>query len=101
MEALIAAQELRMKPDNRRLGKVSPLTCPECHGALTEISDQGFLRFRCHTGHAYSAESLRSSQADAWERALYGALRHTLAPGNENFLQVKRGEVMELVLRPH
>jgi two-component system, chemotaxis family, protein-glutamate methylesterase/glutaminase len=75
MEALIAAQELRMRPDNHRLGKVSSLTCPECHGALTEIDDQGFLRFRCHTGHAYSAESLRSSQADAWERALYDALR--------------------------
>jgi S-adenosylmethionine decarboxylase proenzyme len=33
--------------------------------------------------------------------ALYGALRESLAPGNENFLQVKRGEVVELVLRPH
>ena len=33
--------------------------------------------------------------------ALYGALRESLAPGNENFLQVKRGEVVELVMLPH
>jgi S-adenosylmethionine decarboxylase proenzyme len=33
--------------------------------------------------------------------ALYEALRESLAPGNENFLQVKRGEVVELVMLPH
>lgn len=33
--------------------------------------------------------------------ALYDALHERLAPGNENFLQVKRGEVVEVVLRPH
>jgi two-component system chemotaxis response regulator CheB len=75
MEALIAAQELRMKPDHDPVGTLSPLTCPDCHGALREINDEGFLRFRCHTGHAFSAESLRSAQTDAWERALYDAQR--------------------------
>ncbi len=75
MESLIAAQELRMEPDHDRLGSLSPLTCPDCHGALREIDDDGFLRFRCHTGHAYSAETLRSAQGEAWERALYDALR--------------------------
>ncbi len=75
MEALIAAQELRMEPDHDHLGTLSPLTCPDCHGALRAIDDEGFLRFRCHTGHAFSAESLRSAQAEAWERALYDALR--------------------------
>jgi two-component system, chemotaxis family, protein-glutamate methylesterase/glutaminase len=75
MEALIAAQELLMDPDQQRiLGKVSPLTCPECHGALYEIREGGFLRFRCHTGHAFSAGALRSAQEEAWERALYQAL---------------------------
>ncbi|MGD9508118.1 MAG: chemotaxis protein CheB [Geminicoccaceae bacterium] len=75
MEALIAAQELRMHPNDNRLGTLSPLTCPDCHGTLHEIDDEGFLRFRCHTGHAFSAESLRDAQAEAWERALYDALR--------------------------
>jgi two-component system chemotaxis response regulator CheB len=76
MEALIAAQELGMDPDQNRLGKLSPLTCPECHGSMYEIHDEGgLLRFRCHTGHAFTAESLRAAQAESWERALYGALR--------------------------
>ena len=64
-----------MEPDHDHLGTLSPLTCPHCHGALRAIDDEGFLRFRCHTGHAFSAESLRSAQAEAWERALYDALR--------------------------
>jgi two-component system, chemotaxis family, protein-glutamate methylesterase/glutaminase len=75
MEALIAAQELIMDPEQqKRLGTVVPLTCPECHGALYEIREDGFLRFRCHTGHAFTADALRSDQEDAWERALYQAL---------------------------
>jgi two-component system, chemotaxis family, protein-glutamate methylesterase/glutaminase len=74
-EALIAAQELKMHPDGMPLGEVSPLTCPDCHGTLSEIDDNGFLRFRCHTGHAFTAEALRAAQSEAWERALYSVLR--------------------------
>jgi two-component system, chemotaxis family, protein-glutamate methylesterase/glutaminase len=74
-EALIAAQELTMHPDQKRLGELSPLTCPDCHGTLDEIDDNGFLRFRCHTGHAFTAEALRAAQSEAWERALYSVLR--------------------------
>src|SRR5262249_18154900 len=33
--------------------------------------------------------------------ALYGALRSMLAPDNENFLQVKRGDVVGVEMRPH
>jgi two-component system, chemotaxis family, protein-glutamate methylesterase/glutaminase len=74
-EALIAAQELTMDPDQNRFGELSPLTCPECQGALNEIDDGGFLRFRCHTGHAFTAEALHAAQGEAWERALYSVLR--------------------------
>ena len=33
------------------------------------------LRFRCRVGHAYSAESLASEQADNLEASLWAALR--------------------------
>jgi two-component system chemotaxis response regulator CheB len=59
----------------QKLGKVSTLTCPECHGALWEINDPNVLRFRCHVGHAYSAESLLSGQDTGLELALWSALR--------------------------
>ena len=74
-EAFIAAQELHMDPDNNPIGTLSPLTCPECHGAMYEIREGKLLRYRCHTGHAYTAEALRNEQAEGWEDALYNALR--------------------------
>jgi two-component system chemotaxis response regulator CheB len=74
-EAFIAAQELHMDPDNNPIGTLSPLTCPECHGTMYEIREGKLLRYRCHTGHAYTAEALRNEQAEGWEDALYNALR--------------------------
>jgi two-component system, chemotaxis family, protein-glutamate methylesterase/glutaminase len=71
-EALIAAQELR---DMEHTGPLSPITCPDCHGTLREIIDGDLVRYRCHTGHAYTLASLGAMQADAWERALYEAYR--------------------------
>jgi two-component system, chemotaxis family, protein-glutamate methylesterase/glutaminase len=73
-EALIAAQEVRhMEPSGS--GILSPITCPECHGAMHEIKDGELVRYRCHTGHAFTLETLGAIQKEAWERALYGALR--------------------------
>lgn len=42
---------------------------------LWELRDRDLIRFRCHVGHVYSAESLVSEQADAVEVALWSALR--------------------------
>ena len=58
-----------------KIGKPSPFTCPSCSGALWEINDAHVLRFRCHTGHAYTAESLADDQTDSTENALYAAVR--------------------------
>src|SRR5262249_24183777 len=48
----------------------SGFTCPECHGALWEVEDGTMLRFRCHVGHAFSADAMLSSQGDEIERML-------------------------------
>jgi two-component system chemotaxis response regulator CheB len=74
-EALIAAQEYRDMEHDNRSGPISPITCPDCHGTMQEIVDGGLLRYRCHTGHAYTLEALGAVQAEAWERALYEAYR--------------------------
>jgi two-component system chemotaxis response regulator CheB len=58
VEAAIAAQELGSMAIEEKLGKLSPFTCPECHGALWEISDGSMLRYRCHVGHAYTADAI-------------------------------------------
>jgi two-component system chemotaxis response regulator CheB len=54
---------------------VSTLTCPECNGALWEMTADGTLRYRCRVGHAYAVESLLSEQKTAIEAAFWMALR--------------------------
>jgi two-component system chemotaxis response regulator CheB len=62
-------------PEEEKRGRVSALTCPECHGALWELDEGGLLRFRCRIGHIYSPDSLLEEQADTVDRALWAALR--------------------------
>ena len=57
-----------------RPGKPSGFTCPECHGSLFELSEGQLIRFRCRTGHAFSAESLMAEQGDNLEAAMWTAL---------------------------
>jgi two-component system chemotaxis response regulator CheB len=56
-------------------GPPSGLTCPECGGALWEEANGALVRFACHVGHSYSAESLVSEQGQALESALWSGLR--------------------------
>ena len=78
LEAKIAEQEMdsgELIESVERLGRISRLTCPECQGALWEMNDEELLRFRCHVGHALSAESLSDGQAEKLEEALWSAVR--------------------------
>jgi two-component system chemotaxis response regulator CheB len=56
-------------------GPPSALTCPECGGALWQAEVGGTLRYVCHTGHAYSLESLVEEQGRSLEMTLWSALR--------------------------
>ena len=78
IEARIAQQEMEgdeLIASVEKIGRVSKLTCPDCHGALWEISDEDLLRYRCHVGHAFSAESLSNGQGEMLEVALWSAVR--------------------------
>ncbi len=57
------------------LGKFTPFTCPECHGALVEIVEGRLVRFRCHTGHAFTLSHLLAEVTQANEEAIISALR--------------------------
>ena len=68
--------EGRHPMDNLQLvGRPSSLTCPECGGSLWELRDRKPLRYRCHTGHAYTARSLGSAQSESTEQALWSSVR--------------------------
>jgi two-component system chemotaxis response regulator CheB len=75
MEAAIAAQEPSSMDSADELGSLSPFSCPECHGTLWEIADDRVLRYRCHAGHACTAEALHSAQAEEIEQMLWALLR--------------------------
>jgi two-component system chemotaxis response regulator CheB len=59
----------------QHLGHPSPYTCPACGGALWELEEGGHLRYRCHTGHAYSQATLLLGQDMIVEDSLHSALR--------------------------
>ena len=75
LEAAIAAQELAGMDVENTLGKVSRFTCPECHGALWEMDDNTVLRFRCHVGHAYTADTMLDAHQSVAEELLWNLLR--------------------------
>jgi two-component system chemotaxis response regulator CheB len=56
-------------------GKMAPFTCPECHGALVQLREDEILRFRCHTGHAFTASTLLAGITEAVEATLWDAMR--------------------------
>jgi two-component system chemotaxis response regulator CheB len=58
-----------------QVGQPSALTCPECGGGLWELKEAKPLRYRCHTGHGYSALSLESAQTEKAEQTLWSSVR--------------------------
>jgi two-component system chemotaxis response regulator CheB len=56
-------------------GELTPFTCPDCHGALTKLIEGKLIRFRCHTGHAYTISALLSEVSESVESMLYQSMR--------------------------
>jgi two-component system chemotaxis response regulator CheB len=57
------------------LGAPSLNACPECHGSLIEIREGTIVRYRCHTGHAYSLRTLLAETEIAIEKSLLSTVR--------------------------
>ncbi|MCQ8185880.1 chemotaxis protein CheB [Parvularcula maris] len=74
-ELTISALEASTMEMTESLGELSPYNCPDCNGVLWEIKDGELVRYRCHTGHAYSEDTLVESQLEALERSLEDSLR--------------------------
>ncbi|WAK01539.1 hypothetical protein [Methylobacter sp. YRD-M1] len=68
-EASVSLEEIM------QLGSISPNTCPECKGVLTKIKEGPVTCYRCHTGHAYSLQTLMADVNEEIEMALWNAVR--------------------------
>jgi two-component system chemotaxis response regulator CheB len=75
LEAAIAERVVGTIDQVLHLGKPSSMTCPDCGGALFELKHGKLLRFRCHTGHAFTADALLKSTQHSLEETLWVALR--------------------------
>lgn len=74
-EVRIALQDNALEQGILDFGQLTPYACPECHGVLSAIKEGDIIRYRCHTGHAYSADSLLTSITENIEDSLWGAIR--------------------------
>lgn len=74
-EIRIAAEENAFKTGIFQMSELTPFTCPECHGVLAALRDGNIKRYRCHTGHAFSADSLLASITERIEENMYRAIR--------------------------
>jgi two-component system chemotaxis response regulator CheB len=75
LELKIAETGQSSPGDLERLGHRTSMTCPDCGGVLWRVGEGYPLRYRCHTGHAFSAMSLEEQQRSGAEDALWSAVR--------------------------
>lgn len=75
IEATIAERVLSDLPSVNALGEQVPFNCPGCGGVLWKVGKTKAMRFRCHTGHAYTAPALLAEQTNKIEETMWIALR--------------------------
>ena len=74
-EAEIAERVLSDVAQVNTLGRQVPYNCPNCGGVLWQIGNQTTHRYRCHTGHSFTASALLASQSEKIEETLWVSLR--------------------------
>jgi two-component system, chemotaxis family, protein-glutamate methylesterase/glutaminase len=75
VEVSIAKEQHPMDAGLEQLAEPSPYTCPDCHGVLLQLKEADRIRFRCHTGHAYSVLSLLTAIHEGIEESLWNSIR--------------------------
>ncbi|MDQ3743890.1 MAG: chemotaxis protein CheB, partial [Acidobacteriota bacterium] len=75
IEVRIAKEDTALDAGVLKLGEPSNYSCPECHGVLLQLQEEKRIRFRCHTGHAYSIESLLAEITEGVEDSIWNAIR--------------------------
>ncbi|GAA4365631.1 chemotaxis protein CheB [Hymenobacter saemangeumensis] len=103
-EAAIAERVVGNTEDVDKIGQLVPITCPDCGGNLWEITHGKVLRYRCHTGHTFTGDSLLKSTQHNLEETLWVALRMmeerknlltSMASRGESFYSVQQEERIE------
>jgi two-component system chemotaxis response regulator CheB len=75
MENQIALEDNALESGLMRVGQLSPFTCPDCHGVLLQLKAGRLLHFRCHTGHAFTAQSLLAALRESIDDTFWNTVR--------------------------
>lgn len=75
LEVNIATSDNAFERGIMDLGDMAPFTCPSCNGALVRLKEENRVRYRCHTGHAFSASALLAGISESVEDKLWQAMR--------------------------
>ena len=73
-----------------KIGTHSNFTCPDCGGGLWELKHDGFVRYRCHTGHVYTDMCLLEKQSEQMEESIWVSIR---------MLEERRNLLLNLIWR--
>ena len=71
----IAAESSQAALELFKTGTLTAYTCPECSGVLAQFIDVDRPRFRCHTGHAFTADALLIAATEMVEEGFYKSIR--------------------------
>lgn len=74
-EVNLIREDIKMYEKGYESNQRSVLTCPDCGGVLWELQEGQLVRYRCHTGHVYSAASLLASYDQDYEKAFWTGIR--------------------------
>jgi two-component system chemotaxis response regulator CheB len=75
LEADIARRLSSNIEELMELGDLTPMTCPDCGGALAKIGLDAVSRYRCYTGHTFTEKALENEQIKGIEDSLWVAIR--------------------------
>ena len=75
LEIGIAAERTALESGIMDFGELSPYACPDCHGVLSALKDGHMTRFRCHTGHAFTNDTLLRTLTENIEHSIWSAIR--------------------------
>ncbi|SDY92957.1 two-component system, chemotaxis family, response regulator CheB [Citreimonas salinaria] len=61
--------------DGRKFERPVTVTCPDCGGALNRFEVGSIVKFGCHIGHTYTAETMAAAQFEEMEKVMRAAVR--------------------------
>ncbi|MEX0686437.1 MAG: chemotaxis protein CheB [Balneolales bacterium] len=75
MEVLISIKDNAFEMGIMNMGELTPYTCPDCHGAFVGLKEGKTIRYRCHTGHAFTISALMAGISANINDQLWQAMR--------------------------